>query len=184
VAVVAMLLGGTGEVRAQAGGLSVAFVDLDSVFTNYHKTRLAEAQLKEQADALQTERKELIQQFETLQADAQRLRAQAQNTALNEDARNARRAEAEEKLIEVRDMEAKIRRLEETAQRKIDDQSRRARRRLVEEINELVAVFAAEKGYDLILDRSGQTLNGVPVVVYFNPSMDITEALIAHVNAR
>ena len=162
---------------------SLAFVDLDSVFTNYHKTKLAEAQLKEQADELKAERKDLIAKFEEIQGQYQALRTQAQSTALNEDARNLKRSAAEEKLIEVRDMESKIRRLEESAQRKIDEQSRRARKRLVEEINQIVREHAIKKGYTAIIDTSGESLNGVPTVVYYNTQLDITEEIIALVNA-
>lgn len=170
-------------VKAQEMNSSIVFINLDSVFTNYHKTKLAEAQLKDQADEIKSERKGLIDQLDEIQRQYQTLRTQAQSTALNDDARNQKRAEAEEKLIEVRDMESKIRRLEESAQRKIDDQSRRARKRLVEEINEVIKGFASTRGYTAIIDMSGESLNGVPTVVYYNPKLDITEEVIALVNA-
>jgi outer membrane protein len=170
--------------QAQMDKVSMAFVDLDSVFTNYHKTKLAESQLKTQADEIKAERKDLITQFEKMQADYQVVRSQAQNTALNDDARTAKRAEAEDKLIEVRDMEGKIRRLEESAQRRIDEQSRRARKRLVDEINEIIRGFALSRGYTAIIDTSGESLNGVPTVVFYNPNLDITAELIALVNAQ
>lgn len=164
--------------------VSFAFINLDSVFTNYNKTKLAEAQLKEQADEIKSERKALIDQLDEVQSQYQSLRSQAQSSALNEDARNQKRTEAEEKLIEVRDMEGKIRRLEESAQRKIDDQSRRARKRLVDEINAVVRDFAANKNYTAIIDVSGESLNGVPTIVYYNPKLDITADIIALINAR
>lgn len=163
---------------------AVVFVDLDSVFTNYYKTKTAEAQLKEQADEIKTERAALIKQFETVEADYKALRGQAQNTALSEDARNLKRAEAEDKLIEVRDMEGKIRRLEESAQRKIDEQSRRARKRLVDEINGIIREYALTRNYTAIIDISGESLNGVPTVVYYNPNLDITAELIELVNSK
>ncbi|HMP97283.1 MAG TPA: OmpH family outer membrane protein [Kiritimatiellia bacterium] len=171
-------------VNAQEVQSGIVFVDLDSVFTNYHKTRAAEAQLKEQADEIKAERKVLIEQLEKAQADYQALRTQAQSTALNEDARNQRRAEAEEKLIEVRDMETKIRRLEETAQRRIDEQSRRARKRLVDEINGIIREYAMTRGYQAIIDTSGESLNGVPTVVFYNPKFDITSEIITLVNSK
>lgn len=170
------------EEEQQQGGF--VFIDLDSVFTNYHKTKVAEAQLKDQADEIKEERKGMIEQFESIQAAYQTLRSQAQNTALNEDARNQKRAEAEEKLIEVRDMESKIRRLEESAQRRIDEQSRRARKRLVDEINVIIREFALSKNYTAIIDISGESLNGVPTVVYYNPNLDITAKITELVNAK
>lgn len=169
-------------VQAAEGG--IVFVDLDSVFTNYNKTKLAEAQLKEQADQIKSERKDLIDGLESLQAQYQALRAQAQNPALNDDARNQRRSEAEDKLVEVREMESRIRRLEESAQRRIDEQSRRARKRLVEEINSMIRDYALLKGYTAIIDHSGESLNGVPTVVFYNPKLDITADIITLVNSK
>ncbi len=181
--VVAALLGGlAGVVRAEEP--SIVFVDLDSVFTNYYKTKTAEAQLKEQADEIKAERSGMIEQFKVIEDSYKALRAQAQNTALSEDARNLKRAEAEDKLIEVRDMEGKIRRLEESAQRKIDEQSRRARKRLVEEINVVIREYALTKNYTAIIDISGESLNGVPTVVFYNPNLDVTKQLIELVNTR
>jgi len=181
----ALSFGMIGVASAQDGlSPSIVFVDLDSVFTNYNKTKTAEAQLKEQADEIKGERSAMIQQFETVEADYKALRAQAQNTALSEDARNQKRAEAEDKLIEVRDLESKIRRLEESAQRKIEEQSRRARKRLVDEINVIIREYALTKNYTAIIDISGESLNGVPTVVFYNPNLDITAEVIAMVNNK
>lgn len=183
--VVVMSFGMTGMALAQDGqSPPIVFVDLDSVFTNYNKTKTAEAQLKEQADEIKGERSAMIQQFEKVEADYKALRAQAQNTALSEDARNQKRAEAEDKLIEVRDLESKIRRLEESAQRKIEEQSRRARKRLVDEINVIIREYAITKNYTAIIDISGESLNGVPTVVFYNPNLDITAEVISMVNNK
>ncbi len=169
---------------AQDGQGSIVFVDLDSVFTNYYKTRDAEAQLKEQADEIKAERKTLVDSLEKLQDQYNALRSQAQSTALNEDARAVKRGEAEEKLMEVKDAETKVRRMEETAQRRMDEQSRRARTRLLAEINEIIRDHARARGYIAIIDTSGDTLNGVPPVVYFAPKFDVTAEIITVINAR
>lgn len=168
---------------AQGARTDIVFINLDSVFTNYTKTKVAEAQLKEQADEIKAERKELIAQLDGLRSQYEALRAQAQSTALNEDARALKRSEAEEKLIELRDMESKVRRLEESAQRKMDDQSKRARKRLVDELNVIINKYAEDKNLTAIIDTSGESLNGVPTVVFYKPELDITAEIIALVNA-
>lgn len=181
-----VLVGGfaTSPASAQDAAPAIMFVNLDSVFTNYYKTKDAEAQLKEQADEVKAERKQLIDNLDKLKESYNNLKNQAQSPALNDDARNAKRAEAEDKLLEVRDAENKIRRLEESAQRRIDEQSRRARMQLVTEINEVVSAHAISRGYHAIIDSSGNSLNGVPTVVFYNPKYDITAEIIAVVNAK
>jgi len=172
------------NVSAQEVQGPIVFVDLDSVFTNYYKTRDAEAQLKVQAEEIKSEREGLIKGLEKLREEYAALKSQSQSAALNDEARNVKRAQAEDKLLEMRDAESKITRMEETAQRRINEQSRRARTTLIEEINVIIKEHASARGYLAIIDTSGSSLNGVPSVVYYNPKYDVTAEIISRVNAK
>jgi outer membrane protein len=168
--------------QAQVVSAGIVFADLESVFTNFYKTRTANDQLQDQIAEMRSERETMIANYEALQEAYQATRDRALSTALNEDTRAGLRREAEEKLVEVRDQETRIRRFDEMSQKRLDEQSLRMRRRLLEEINEKIAAFAKEKGYQAILDTSGLTMNGVPPVVYVDPRHDITALLIAMLN--
>lgn len=178
------MMAGLDEARAQERQGDIMFINLDSVFTNYYKTKDAEAELKEQADEFKTERQQKIDELEALQSEYEALRGQAQSAALNEEARNAKRAEAEDKLLEMRSLENDIRQREQAAQRRMDEQSRRVRTRLIGEINDIIANHALTRGYHAIIDHSGNSLNGVPTVVFYNPKFDITAEIIGMLNAR
>lgn len=175
---------GLEQARAQERQGEIMFIDLDSVFTNYYKTKDAEAELKVQADAFKAERDQKISELESLQKDYESLRGQAQSAVLNEEARNTRRAEAEDKLLQIRSIESDIRQREQAAQRRMDEQSRRVRTRLVDEINEIIKNHALTRGYLAIIDYSGNSLNGVPTVIFYNPKYDITAEIIGMLNAR
>ena len=178
-----VLWGAAGSARAQASsGPSVVYVDLDKVFEEFYKTKLADGQLKEQADQYREERTKMVDDFKQLQDDFKAARDEAQDTALSEEARNARRSAAEEKLVELRETENKIRRFEESRRRQLDEQTRRVRSKLVDEIKETVTKLARERGYTSVLDASGENLNGVPTVLYFEPKADITVELITLLN--
>ena len=176
----ALMLGLAGPALAAEGGF--AYVDLDKVFDQFYKTKLADGQLKEQADQYREERTKMVDDFKKLQADFKTIRDESQNTALSEEARNTRRSEAEEKLVELRESENKIRRFEESRRRQLDEQTRRVRTKLVDEIKETLAVHAREKGYTAVLDASGENLNGVSTVLYYDSKADITDALISLLN--
>lgn len=176
----ALLVGLSGVAQAAEGGF--AYVNLDKVFDQFYKTKLADGQLKEQADQYRDERTKMVDDFKKLQDDFKTIRDDSQNTALSEEARNARRGEAEEKLVELREMENKIRRFEESRRRQLDEQTRRVRTKLVDEIKETLAVHAREKGYIAVLDASGENLNGVATVLYYDTKSDITDALITLLN--
>lgn len=169
-------------VASGADELRVATVDMDKAFTEFYKTKIADAQLKEQAEEFKTERKKLVDAFKKLQESFDALREDAQNTALNEEVRNQKKSEAEEKLVEIREQESKIRRFDESRQKQLDEQSRRMRNRLVEEIQEAVKTFARKDNLTLVVDSSANSLNGVPVIAFSDGKRDITAAVIDELN--
>jgi outer membrane protein len=169
--------------RSARGEVSrIAFVDLDKTFSEYYKTKVADAQLKEQAEGFKGERKSLVEAFQKLQEQFDALREEAQNKALNDDVRSEKRNAAEEKLVEIREQESKIRRFDESRQKQLDEQSRRMRNRLVDEIKEVVKNYASAQKLLAVVDASGNSLNGVSLVVYTDPQNDITQTIIDLLN--
>lgn len=166
---------------AQSGG-PVVYVNLETVFTNFFKTKAANDSLQEQAESFKEEREELIDQYEALKEGYRTARDRSLDTALSDDARADLRRQTEEKLVEIKDHEAKIRRFDESRQRKLDEQSLRMRRRLVGEINEKIAEYAQAQGFAAVADSSGMTMNGVPALLYVDPNLDITARIVEYLN--
>ncbi len=167
---------------AWAADQQIVFVNLDRAFTEYYKTKLADTQLKEQAEDFNGERKKLVDEYEKLQADFTAVRDEAQNTALSDDVRAEKRNLAEEKLVDVRECESKIRRFDESRRKQLDDQSRRMRKRIVDEIRATLESYARTQGYQAVIDSSGQSFNGVELILYTDAKIDITDALLGLLN--
>ena len=53
---------------------------------------------------------------------------------------------------------------------------------MIEEITKTATDIAKKKGATLLLDKSGPTLVGVSNVLYFDPSLDITDEVMAEIN--
>ncbi len=172
-----------GWLEARAAEPRLAFIDLDRVFNEYSKTKTADAQLKAQADEFNAERKELIAEYEKLQEEFNKLRDAAQNPALNVDAAEQKKSEAEDKLVEIREYESKIRRFDESRRKQLDDQSRRMRKNIVEEMRKIIEEYARTQGFIAVMDSSGQSLNGVESLLYVDPKYDITDAILDQLNA-
>ena len=160
----------------------IVFVNMDRAFSEFYKTKLADEQLKKQAEEFNEERKKLTADFEKLQEQFNILRDEAQNTALSEDARAQKRSAAEEKLIETRDMETRIRRFDEARQKQLDDQTRRMRKRIVDEIRQVIQTYARTESLSTVMDSSGQSFNGVEMVLYQDVRSDITDAILEQLN--
>lgn len=167
---------------AQEGATRIVGVQLEKLFNEYYKTKRADAQLRSQAEEFNKERQTLISEAEAAQKEFTSLRDEAQSPALTEEARSAKRAQAEEKLLVIRGQESKIKQFEELRSKQLDEQSRRMRRGLVEEIHEAVRTFAKSRGYDLVLDLSGNSMNGVETVLYASVQLDITREVLDQIN--
>lgn len=169
-------------ISAAAVEQRIVFVNMEKVFSEYYKTKLADAQLKTQADSFKAERKKLVGDFQVKQDKFNKLRDEAQNTALSEEARNKKRSEAEELLVDIRDTETKIRRYDDQKQKELDEQSRRMRKDIVGDIREQLTGYSRSQGYSAVFDSSGDSMNLVPLTLYNDPTADITDALVSLLN--
>ncbi|MCS6770548.1 MAG: OmpH family outer membrane protein [Kiritimatiellae bacterium] len=169
---------------AQGEAGRIVFVDMNKVFDEYYKTKLAEGQLKEQESELKEELRKMVDRFKELQESFRQAREESEDTALSDEVRTARRTEAEEKLIEMREMESRIRRFEESRRRQMAEQLKRIRDKLVVEIRDALKSHAEREGYLAVLEISGDNLNGVPNVLFYDREFDITQELIDILNSE
>ena len=166
-----------------AAELKIATVDLDKVFTAHPKTQAAEAELKKSEDGVQEEMDQIVAEGRGLQEAVAKLREAAKNPLLTEEARLQKRDAAEEKLTELQEFELRARRTQETKIKQMREKVLKSRQAIVDELMAAVNHFAEAGGYDLVLDKSGMTMNAVPMVAYSNPALDVTDKLIEYLKA-
>ena len=164
--------------------MKVATVDLDKVFTAHPKTQAAEAELKKAEEAVEEEMEQVAEGLRALEADVTKLREAARSPMLSDEARATKRAEAEDKLTELQEAQLRARRTQETKLKQMREQVLKSRQAIVDELTQAVVQFAQANEYDLVLDRSGMTMNAVPLVAYAAPELDVTERLIAYLQAK
>ena len=163
---------------AGAAELRIATADLDKVFTAHPKTQAAEAELKQAEEAIQAEMDRMVSEGRAMEEGVAKLREAAKNPLLTEEARLKKRNEAEEKLTELQEFQLRVRRTQETKLKQMREQVMKSRQGIVDELMKAVADFAQAEGYDLVLDRSGLTMNAIPLVAFAHPDLDVTGRLI------
>lgn len=166
-----------------AAELKIATVDLDKVFTAHPKTQAAEGELKKAEEGIQEEMDKMVAEGRALEEQVAKLRDAAKNPLLTEDARMKKRNEAEEKLTELQEFQLRVRRTQETKLKQMREQVMKSRQGIVDELLATVADFAKAEGYDLVLDRSGMTMNAVPLITYSKSELDVTDQLIEKLKA-
>ncbi len=167
---------------ADAQEARIVFIDLDRVFNEFYKTQIADAQLKEQAHEFNEERLKMMGEYEAMNERFAETREQAQDTALSEEARNRKRNDAEELLIEIRDFESRIQRFDQTRRKQLEEQGRRMRTRIVNEIQDEIRTYAGNQGYHAVVDSSGQSLNAIEIILHVDSRYDISDAVIELLN--
>lgn len=146
-----------------------AVVDLTAVFQAHPRTATATAELSTARDAARKKfRAESADLKNTLQRHQELLR-------------EGRREDAAAELEKANALERSIAELGTTNQRNIEEQFRRAKTEIMDDILRVVREFNSEKRYTLVLDKSSASSNGLPQVLDAPGAEDVTPEIIARV---
>jgi Skp family chaperone for outer membrane proteins len=79
-------------------------------------------------------------------------------------------------------MEREISDFRQTRERQLQEQLMRVREGIVKEITDVVMEKVKTRNLDFVLDKSGMSINGVPVVMYAPDNVDFTNEIIDTLN--
>lgn len=161
----------------------IATVDLKKLFDNYYKTKLAQANIQERAAQLDSDDKSMKDDFKKGGDDYQKLVQQANDQALSADERDRRKQSADDKMKLLQANKASIEQFERQAQTTLTEQRQRMRDNILTEIKAAVNTKAKAAGYTLVLDTAAETVNGTMAIVYSSGENDMTDAILAQINA-
>ncbi len=167
---------------AQVASGRMVTVDLNKVFNEYYKTPIASAKLKDTAEVLNKENEALVTKYRQLIEELNKLRDDAEKPEFTAEVKEQKKKAIQEKLADTQKVQREIEEFRRTNQRELEAQTQRMRQTILKEIIEVVAKEAKDAGYTYVFDKSGNTLNGVPGIVYSQESADITEAIVKILN--
>ena len=168
---------------AYAGEGKTAVVNMGRLLKQHPESAKTEALLKERAEDFKAEQTALIEQLQGLRDEVRRLGKESRNQMLSESARERKQKEAEEKLMTMREAEQSAREKMAMRQKQLTDQRRRMSLKIMDDIREIVNIYAREKGYTLVLNYSDESRGG-DAVVYREAAMDITKAIAKRMGAE
>jgi len=170
----------TGSAWAQT---RIATVDLRKLFDGYWKTKQADAALKERAADLDKEYKGLREDYQKSKEEYQKLLAGANDQAVAAEERDKRKQAAEAKLKNIKESEEAVVQFERQARTTLDEQKRRMRDNIVNEIRTVVNAKAKSAGFALVVDTTAESNNGTPVVMFTSGENNMTEDVLSQLNA-
>ncbi len=164
--------------------VKIGMVDMNNVFSSYNKTKDAESRINE---ARASAKKELDTRMEAYKANLEKinkLNEEINRPELSEQAKAAKSKTRDETIAETKNLEREITEFRSTREKQLQDQAVRMRNDIVQEITKLVEERVKTDKYDVVFDRSGQSLNGVPIVLFSNESMDFSDSIIKALNKK
>ena len=165
-----------------ADAYSIATVDLRKVFDNYWRTKQADARLKEDAADMEKDRKSLVEQFQTGEVNYKRLLDSANDPAISAAERDKRAKDAENELLGLRDIDARMKQFDTTARVTLGEKQRRIRDNILSEIRDTIKAKIKGGNYSLVIDSAAETPNGTPIILFSSGSDDITDAVLTQLN--
>ena len=178
----AAVLAGLVPVKAADPALKIAVIDMNRVFQEYNKTKINEAKLKKQAEIYKEYSTQLAQSLSKLRQEFVKLRDDSQNMVYTAAERENRRLNAQEKYRQAAAKEAELREYNRERQKQLRDEYEKLRSSILTDISNVVSAKCLAEGYGLVLDKSGRSLNNIPLVVYSSKMLDITESVIKTLN--
>lgn len=169
---------------ASAADLKVGVVDVAKAFSEYYKTKEANAVLQENANKAKDEMNERLSALKKLNEDLETLGKEARDPVLSEGVRAKKSAEAQSKINELRSLDKDIQEFRQRRSDQLQQENMQQRKVLYDEILKVITAKAKTDGYDLVFDKSGVGASLMPFLLYSKEgaATDFTPELIVELN--
>jgi outer membrane protein len=162
--------------------LRIGTVDMNRAFKEYNKTKDAEAKINDAKNQAKKEYDDRADAYKKALDDINNLNKQLDAPALSADAKTQKAKERDDKIANIKNMEREINEFRQTRERQLQEQALRMREGIVKEITDVVNEKVKAQSLDLVFDKSGMSLNGVPLLMYSKDNVDFTNDVVAALN--
>ena len=164
------------------GTLKIGTVDMQRAFKEYNKTKEAEVKINDAKNAAKKEYDDRAESYKKALDEINNLNKQLESPALSADKKTQTAKERDDKIANIKNMEREISDFRQTRERQLQEQLMRVREGIVKEITDVVLEKVKASNLDLVLDKSGMSINGVPFLLFSHDNIDFTNDIIAVLN--
>src|SRR5438132_12977819 len=164
------------------GALKIGTIDMNRAFKEYGKTKEAEKKINDARDSAKKEFDDRADQYKKALEEVNNLNKQLDAPALSADAKTQKAKERDDKINNIKNMEREINEFRQTRERQLQEQALRMREGIVKEITDVVMDKVKTNSLDMVFDKSGMSLNGVPLLMYSRDNVDFTNDVVAVLN--
>jgi outer membrane protein len=164
------------------GTLKIGTINMDRAFKEYSKTKEAEKKVNDAKDAAKKEFDDRTDSYKKALEEVNNLNKQLESTALSADKKTQLAKDRDDKINNIKNMEREINEFRVTRENQLREQALRMRDGIVKEIMDVVNDRVKTMNMDLVFDKSGLSVNGVPSLLYSRDSYDFTNDVVAALN--
>jgi outer membrane protein len=164
------------------GTMKIGTVDMQRAFKDYNKTKEAEAKINDAKNSAKKEYDDRAEAYKKALDEINNLNKQLESSALSADKKTQIAKDRDDKIANIKNMEREISDFRQTRERQLQEQLMRVREGIVKEITDVVMEKVKTNNLDLVFDKSGMSINGVPVLLYSHDNIDFTNDIIAVLN--
>src|SRR3979409_2599589 len=167
---------------AFAQSVKIGTVDMNRAFKEYNKTKDAETKINDAKNAAKKEYDDRADAYKKALDDINNLKKQLDSTALSADAKTKLAKDRDDKIANIKNMEREINEFRQTRERQLQEQALRMREGIVKEITDIVMDKVKTNNDVVVFDKSGMSLNGVPILMFSRDNAEFTNDIIAVLN--
>jgi outer membrane protein len=171
-----------GSVTASAQNIKIGTVDMKRVFESYYKTKDAESRINEKRNAAKKELEDRVDVYKKALEEVKKLDEDLNKPELSTTAKQEKMRKRQEMALDLQNMDREIREFQQAQEKQLNELSVRMRGGIVDDINKVVDARVKSDNYDIVFDRSGPSLNGVPIVLYARENYDFTPDVVSALN--
>ena len=164
------------------GTMKIGTVDMQRAFKEYNKTKEAEVKINDAKNAAKKEYDDRAESYKKALDEINNLNKQLESPALSADKKTQTAKERDDKIANIKNMEREISDFRQTRERQLQEQLMRVREGIVKEITDVVMEKVKGTNLDLVFDKSGMSINGVPFLLFSHDNIDFTNDIIAVLN--
>ena len=164
------------------GTPKIGTVDMQRAFKEYNKTKEAEVKINDAKNSAKKEYDDRAEAYKKALDEINNLNKQLESPALSADKKTQTAKERDDKIANIKNMEREISDFRQTRERQLQEQLMRVREGIVKEITDVVMEKVKATNMDLVFDKSGMSINGVPFLLFSHDNIDFTNDIIAVLN--
>jgi len=160
----------------------ILVVDLAKLFDSHWKTQEQQAKLQADAQKAQDQVAALQKDGNAMVEEFKELDEQSKNPTATAEAKAKAQSDAQKKYDEIQQKRSELNSFAQNTHNTLQQRFQTFKTLMIEEITKTAVDIAKKHGATFLLDKSGPTMVGVSNVLYFDPSLDITDEVQAELN--